>query len=143
MGNENLERIMSTIFPQGSNFVSPPEYDGDAGFDIKMPYTVKMNWRFLKKFELPISVAGTAGTFGFLLPRSSAFRKGIITLGVLDCRYQGRIKVTVISLNPFRVFRAGVAYFQIIFVEFYNPIPQAFRSTRVRGDNGGDTSRKG
>lgn len=126
---------LSDLFPVGSELIKPPVYEGDAGFGIVMPKTVWM-FGFIRVISTPIRVNGQVGTFGFIVPRSSALKRCIITLGIVDYGYRGKLNLITISLNPFRKLEKGKSYFQLIFVYFLNPLSKQSTLTRDEGGLG-------
>ena len=124
----------------------PPSigYRGDAGIDLpcQEDHVLQANER--KMIDLQIQIVIPSSCVGLLTAKSGAGSKNISThLGVIDCNFQGTIKVIVHNLNASEFkLQKGKAYCQLLLVQ--NVMPGAllkvqeikFESERGEGEFG-------
>lgn len=97
------------------------------------------------KLATGLAVELPPGTFGLIVPRSSAFKKGLIIQGVLDSDYRGEIFIVATNVGPGAVhYGQGVALAQML-VQRYEPVTLTVAhdlSSTDRGEGGwGSTGR--
>jgi dUTP pyrophosphatase len=125
-------------------------HETDAGFDIYIPHTFKLDPIYLKCYvsciDTGIAVEVPDGKFCLIKERSSlALRGMVITAGVIDYGYRGEIKIIChnVSGGPIQ-FYAGDKIAQLLVLPFYNNKAEEVDdvSKTKRGDRGFGSSGK-
>lgn len=125
-------------------------HDGDAGYDLLS--TEEVDLRFGEVVAVPtgVAVAIPDGYCGFILPRSSMGKRGIVipnSPGLIDSGYRGEIKVLLLNLTKenYRV-RIDNKIAQLVIVKYENAnaieVPKLPVSQDGRGVGGFGSSGK-
>ncbi len=100
-----------------------------------------------RRFSTGVAMAIPTGHVGFMRPRSSAFKRGLVINGTIDADYRGEVGVVIHNSSPDPVtLEAGACYGQLVIVAYeavYVKEVEVFETTE-RGANGfGSTGNTG
>lgn len=85
----------------GNGTIPTRGHKTDAGLDLYSPIDVTVKAGCRVTISLNICVALEEGTFGFIASRSSMFKRGIFTQGIVDSSYRGEVKVTLNNTSQY------------------------------------------
>lgn len=118
-----------------------------AGLDLFLLYAETLKPGETRLLRTGIAMEIPTGFYGDVMPRSSAFKKGLIIQGTVDSDYRGEVFVMVTNVSGVeRSFNAYTALAQIIVKRYENlPVLRVSElSTTERGDGGfGSTGNTG
>lgn len=93
--------------------------DQAAGMDMFVTESAILAPGETKLFKTGIALEIPTGCFGLIHTRSSAYKRGIHTAGVIDSDYRGEVHLVVTNLGrQAQHIEAGKAYGQMILLEY-------------------------
>lgn len=107
-----------TYIPTKNNCVKRKQHETDAGQNLMFSESVVIN-PGKNVIDLGIQTEIPRGYFGRVVPRSSAFAKGLLIDGVIDSDYRGNWKLVVWNISQTGyVFEKGESIAQVIVIPF-------------------------
>lgn len=121
--------------------------DGSAGLDLHTVEDVVFQAGETTKIRTGLAFELPEGTAGLIIPRSSAFKKGLVIQGLLDEDYRGECFVVAHNVSQWPVaYKAGEAIAQLLIQPYSRVLPLEVQQLgqTARGDGGfGSTGRVG
>jgi dUTP pyrophosphatase len=123
-------------------------YKTDAGLDLSASEDVQLIPMCTKSIPTDIRICIPVGYFGYIVPRSSWRKRGLIAQAIIDSFYVGPLNPVVTYVNDFpTVIEKGERFAQLILVPIVTPeikiVEEFDLPTDVRGEKGlGSTGTK-